>query len=203
MKKSWVALVLMIVAALSGIGILPGIWGVASNVVLQNLDKIPFDEVVDASLDANVIRIVDGDTIEVDLVPPGDKPEMLRLIGVDTPETVHPAMPVQFFGPESTQFTKNMCLGQSVRLYLQKDGPERGKYGRLLVYVELTGGKILNEEIISQGFGYSYTKYPHAKSADYGILQDEAQIAKRGLWAGVKFEDLPVWLRKSNPDILK
>lgn len=202
-NKFWVTMACLVVGILAGLGIIPGSWGLVSNVVLDNLDKV---EVTESEFDgclANVIRVIDGDTIEVELVTSPEHQETLRLIGVDTPETVHPQMPVQFFGPEATQYTKNMCLGKTVKLHLQKNGPERGNYGRLLVYVELSPEVILNESIIKDGFGYSYTKCPHEHLGRYNTLQVDAINARRGLWATVKFNDLPAWLRKSDPDILK
>ncbi|MCK5565384.1 MAG: thermonuclease family protein [Planctomycetes bacterium] len=202
-KKTLVKLACTVVLVLVGLGIVPGGWGVISNVVLEELNKTVPAEICDAPIYADVVRVVDGDTIEVEVYGVGGDKEMLRLIGVDTPETVHPSLPVQFYGPEATQFTKNLCLNSAVALHVQKDGPLRGKYGRLLVYVELSEGRFLNEEIIKRGFGYSYTKYPHAKTDYYNQLQSEAQKGRRGLWGSVKFEDLPGWLRESDPDILK
>lgn len=204
MRHKWIiGLVLSVVAALASFGVVPAFWGIGANVVLNELEKIPVEDVADAVLNGEVVRVVDGDTIEVRISQADGELEMLRLIGVDTPETKHPGMPIQFYGPEATQFTKNLCLGQNVILHVQEDGPDRGKYGRLLVYVELPTGEILNEKIISDGFGYSYTKYPHAEADKYNKLQLSAIQGKRGLWGDVKFSDLPEWLRKSNPDILK
>lgn len=202
-NKFWLRLIALIVGVAATVGFLPGWLGLASNVVLSELDKVPLVAEAFDPYRVQVLRIVDGDTIEVSMPSPGGEVEMLRLIGVDTPETVHPRLPVQFFGPEATQFVTNVCDGESVTLHFQKEGPRRGAYGRLLVYVELPGGKILNEEIIRHGFGYSYTKYPHEKTAEYNLLQAEARAAGRGLWASVKFEDLPGWLREADPDILK
>ncbi len=202
-NKFWLKLILLVVGIAATVGVLPAWLGLASNVVINELDKLPVTPETFDSRVADVIRIVDGDTIEVVMVSDPHETELLRLLGVDTPETVHPSLPIQFFGPEATQFTKNMCLGVPVILHLQKDGPERGTYGRLLVYVELPDGKVLNEVIIENGFGYSYTKYPHEYTARYNALQLDAVNAKRGLWATVKFNDLPGWLRKSNPDVLK
>ncbi|MCK5565504.1 MAG: thermonuclease family protein [Planctomycetes bacterium] len=198
-----VKVLVTLVSIAAAFGIIPAVWGPVTAVVLDQLENVPVENVTDTQMYAVVERVIDGDTIEVTMQTPESKLEMLRLIGVDTPETKHPRMPVQFFGPEATQFTKNLCLGSQVVLQLQKDGPDRGRYGRLLVYVRLNDGKILNEEIIKHGLGYSYTKYPHEKTELYNQLQKTAQDEKRGLWGSVKFEDLPDWLRKSNPDILK
>ena len=202
-KHLFIKIACLVMTIMAGMGVVHKGWGLAANVVLEELDKVEKNPTDFSAVLADVVRVVDGDTIEVSLYGTGGDKEMLRLIGVDTPETVHPRMPVQFYGPEATQFTKNMCSGTTVKLHYQKQGPSRGNYGRLLVYVELAGGAILNEEIISNGFGYSYTKYPHEKTAEYNQLQHAAQASEVGLWGSVKFEDLPDWLRKSNPDILK
>ena len=77
-------------------------------------------------------RVVDGDTIIIII---DDKNERVRLIGVDTPEIVHPEKPVEFFGQEATAFTKSMVEGKKVRL--EYDQEKRDKYGRLLAYVYL------------------------------------------------------------------
>ncbi|MCK5607162.1 thermonuclease family protein [Candidatus Pacearchaeota archaeon] len=198
----WVRIICVVAAVAAGLGLIPIGWGVASDIVLSELSKVDTSNGDYEMLLADVVRVVDGDTISVEVYGSGGGKEMLRLIGVDTPETVHPQLPIQFFGPEATQFVKNMCLGSSVKLHLQKDGPSRGKYGRLLVYVELPSGNILNEEIIKEGFGYSYTKYPHEHTARYNSLQLEAKESGRGLWGSVEFSDLPDWLRESNPDVL-
>ncbi len=201
-RKLLTRILLVILGVLATVGIVPAWLGLASNVVLDELDKVPVSEKTFDYYSAEVVRVIDGDTIEVKMLEPPEALEVLRLIGVDTPETVHPRMPVQFFGPEATEFTKSQCIGNVVRLHLQKKGPRRGSYGRLLVYVLLPGGSILNEEIIKTGHGYSYTKYPHEFTDKYNALEVEARVLKRGLWATVKFEDLPPWLRESRPGVL-
>lgn len=202
--KNWLlSLGLFVMLLLSGTGVINKGWGIAAQAVFDNLDDRQVEKSDFSGCSGVVVDVVDGDTIKVDIVGPLYSIETCRLIGVDTPETKHPRMPVQFFGPEATQFVKNMCEGKTVKLYLPSDGEIRGKYGRLLVYVELLNGNILNEMIVENGFGYSYTKYKHSKTGLYNKLQKDARSRKRGLWASVKFDDLPAWLRKSNPDILK
>lgn len=80
--------------------------------------------------EATVTRVVDRDTIEVNLA---GKKYKLRLVGVDTPETVHPSKPVEFYGLEASNYTKSQLTGK--KIYLQKDVSETDKYGRLLRYV--------------------------------------------------------------------
>ena len=88
-------------------------------------------------------------------------PETVRLIGVDTPETKDPRKPVELFGKEASQFTASLLKGQRVRLEIQTVPTSRDRYGRLLAYVFRESDNLLvNKEIIRQGYGHAYTKYP-------------------------------------------
>jgi len=122
-------------------------------------------------------RVVDGDTILIEI---DGKEERIRLIGVDTPETVHPEKPVEYFGKEASEFTKNMAEGKSVRLEFDLD--KRDKYGRLLAYVYLEDGTFLNAEIIKQGYGFAYTRFPFKYLDDFRQYEKEAREGGRGLW---------------------
>lgn len=121
-----------------------------------------------------VIRVVDGDTIVLD----GN--EKIRLIGVDTPETVHPQKPVEYFGKEASAFTKKMVEGKQVRL--EYDWQRQDKYGRTLAYVFLEDGTFINAEIIKQGYGFAYTKYPFKYLEEFRKYEKEAKENNRGLW---------------------
>jgi len=101
------------------------------------------------------IEVVDGDTIKVEYQ---GRVEKVRLIGVDTPETVHPNKPVEYFGREASAFTRSLAEGKDVTL--EFDWQKRDKYGRLLAYVYLPDGTMLNKKLIEQGYGHAYTKYP-------------------------------------------
>ena len=96
-------------------------------------------------------RVVDGDTIVL------SNSEKVRLIGVDTPETVRPNTPVEYFGKEASAFTKQMVEGKQVKL--EYDWQQRDKYGRLLAYVYLIDGTFINAEIIKQSYGHAYTVF--------------------------------------------
>ena len=126
---------------------------------------------------ATCIRAVDGDTIIVNIA--GQK-ERVRLIGVDTPETKHPRKPVQRYGKEAYNFTWRMAEGKKVRL--EFDQNQRDRYKRLLAYVFLEDGTFLNAEIIKQGYGYVYTKFPFKYMNEFRNYEREARIRKRGLW---------------------
>ena len=122
-----------------------------------------------------VSRVIDGDTIVVEEIG------TVRLIGVDTPETVDPRRPVQYFGKEASAFTRTMAQGRHVRLEYDVDRTDR--YGRTLAYVYLPDGTLLNGEIIRQGYGFAYTRFPFRLIEQFRALEREAREAERGLWA--------------------
>lgn len=122
-----------------------------------------------------VTRVVDGDTLIVQGVG------RVRLIGVDTPETVDPRRPVQYFGKEASEFTHRMAEGKVVRL--EFDAERKDRFGRTLAYVYLPDGTFLNAEIVKQGYGHAYTQFPFMYSAEFLGYEREAREASLGLWA--------------------
>jgi len=128
---------------------------------------------------ATVVRVVDGDTLVVSIA---GHEERVRLIGVDTPETVHPQKPVEYFGKEASAFTTRMAEEAVVRLEADPLNADRDKYNHLLRYVYVPDGKLLNAEIIAQGYGFAYTNYPFSKMEEFRRLEREAREAGRGLW---------------------
>jgi len=125
-------------------------------------------------------RVVDGDTLVL------ENGERVRLIGVDTPETKHPNKPVQRFGKEATAFTQKMVQGKSVRVEFEQGYAPTGhkdKYGRTLAYVFLEDGTFLNAEIVKQGYGHAYTRFPFRYLKEFRQLEREAREQGKGLWA--------------------
>lgn len=139
---------------------------------------------------ALVERVMDGDTVNV---RHQGESYPVRLIGVDTPETSHPLKPVQYFAEEATRFTRALVEGKVVRL--EFDWQRRDKYDRLLAYVYLPDGRMLNAEIIKQGFGFAYVKYPFKHLEAFRHLESEARSEGRGLWRGEGFEEVR-WLEQ-------
>lgn len=145
--------------------------------------QVPSGEV---SIEANkvyyrVIKIVDGDTIDVDI---DGKVERLRLIGINTPETVDPRRPVECFGKEASEKAKELLSGEEVELESDSTQGDRDKYGRLLRYVRTKEGFFYNLEIIKQGYAYEYTyDLPYKYQKEFKAAQNEARNANRGLWA--------------------
>src|ERR1700754_3750132 len=106
------------------------------------------------------VRAVDGDTLEVRL-DDGDV-ETVRLIGVDTPETVKPDTPVQCFGPQASAFEHEHVEGRRVRL--PTGGEPRDYYGRLLAYVWIDG-RFLEAELLRRGLARVLTFHPNDRFA--------------------------------------
>ena len=126
---------------------------------------------------ATVTRVVDGDTIEVTF---GGKILDVRLIGIDTPETVHPTEPVGCYGPAASKFTTDQLAGERVRLEL--DVERRDQYGRTLAYVWL-GEELFNETLVARGFAQVSTYPPNVKYVDrFLAAQRDARSHERGLW---------------------
>lgn len=132
-----------------------------------------------AGEEARVTRVVDGDTLKVTI---GGRVETVRLIGVDTPETVHPTKPVERFGKEASAFTRRAAGGRTVRLESDPANTDRDRYGRLLRYVFLPDGTHLNAAIIAQGYGHAYTRFPFARMEEFRALEKQAREAGLGLW---------------------
>lgn len=147
----------------------------------------PLDRSIHAADNSSrkVFRVIDGDTL---ILSPNEK---VRLIGVDTPETKHPKKPIECFGREATEFTTRIAAGKMVSLRLDEVNAVVGhkdKYGRTLGYVYLEDGTFLNAEIIRQGFGHAYTRFPFRYLEKFTALQREARERGVGLWSGCRRE---------------
>lgn len=139
---------------------------------------------------AKVTKVVDGDTINVQI---NGKDYKVRMIGVDTPETVHPSKPVQFYGREASDYTKKNLTDKTV--YLQKDVSDTDKYGRLLRYVwtaapssdnpseEEIIESMYNANLVKNGYAHAYTYQPNSRYSDlFSKLQSSAREKNIGLW---------------------
>lgn len=130
-----------------------------------------------------VTHFIDGDTIAVNM---DGKEEKVRFIGVDTPETHKPNTPVQCYGPAAAAYTKNRIGLQRVRLEADSLNTNRDRYNRLLRYVYLPDGTLINQQLISNGYGFYYPYFPFSKSKDFAAAQASAQDAHKGLWGNCK-----------------
>jgi micrococcal nuclease len=126
---------------------------------------------------AQVVRVVDGDTIEVML---NGQRKTIRYVLVNTPETVDPRKPVECYGKEASNANKAMVDGKTV--YLEKDVSETDTFGRLLRYVFTPDG-FVEAELIKGGYAQVATYPPDVKYEQYlRGLEQEARTASRGLW---------------------
>jgi micrococcal nuclease len=130
----------------------------------------------------SVVRVIDGDTIVV-LV--GGKNETVRLLGINTPETVDPRKSVECFGPEASEETKSLLNNRQVLLQNDPTQSDRDKYGRLLRYIFRDDGLFVDEYLVKEGFAYEYTYLgaSYKYQAEFKADQKNAKLAGLGLWA--------------------
>ena len=126
-----------------------------------------------------VANFIDGDTLEVNM---SGTIERIRFIGLDTPEKNHPKKPVQCFAKAASQHLEELIGDQPVRLEADPTNQNRDRYDRLLRYVYLQDGTLLNAKQIEDGYGFAYTAFPFEKMDEFRTLEDEARQAGRGLW---------------------
>jgi micrococcal nuclease len=129
-----------------------------------------------------VVRVVDGDTLDV-AAPDGDSPvTRIRLWGIDTPELSRSATtPNEPFADEATDFARQLLDGQQVRLILEPHD-QRDKYGRLLAYVQLPDGTLFNERLLAAGLARYEDRFSHRHMQRFAMLELQARNEKVGLW---------------------
>ncbi len=138
------------------------------------------------AVEATVTRVIDGDTIEVEL---DGQIYKVRYIGIDTPETVDPQKPVECFGKEAAERNRQLVAGRVVRL--EKDVSETDQYRRLLRYVWVDG-RMVNQVLVEEGYAMVSTYPPDVKYAElFASLQTQAREAGRGLWGAACLSPTP------------
>jgi len=133
-------------------------------------------------------RVVDGTTIIV------ESGEEVRLMGVDSLETVHPTQPAGYVRNEARAFTLRMVEGKGIRL--EYDLQEQDQSGRRLAYVYLEDGTFLNAAIIKEGYGRTDTTLPFKYREQFSQYEKEAREQKRGLWAEAREKKEPRYTRE-------
>lgn len=123
---------------------------------------------------------MDGDTFKVNI----EKHIItVRMLGIDTPETVDPRKPAQCYGQKASDETKRMLVGHAVRLKLNPNREERDKYDRYLAYVYLEDGTFWNEYLLKNGFAREYTfGKPYLFQKEFRNIEQETKREQRGLW---------------------
>src|SRR5215203_4602912 len=155
-------------------------WVICSLLLLAGSLLIVTPALAQTSQTVTVERVVDGDTIEVNPAVSGT--EDVRLLGVDTPETVDPNEPVEPYGPEASAFTKRQLEGKRVTLTFDQEKTDQ--YGRALAYVRISGqGETFNETLLRQGYAQLEIVAPNDSfESSFRQAQDEARQADRGIW---------------------
>ena len=134
------------------------------------------EEAVEFPKEALVVSAVDGDTIDIKV----DKTIMrVRMIGIDTPESVHPEKPVQRFAKEASAYTRLKLLGKNIRLEYEEE--KKDEYGRLLAYV-FFDDLFFNAHLIEEGYAKAFLKFPFRYSGQFRNLQEQAKSEQKGLW---------------------
>ncbi len=142
------------------------------------------------------VNVVDGDTVDIDAADDDYNHTRIRLWGVDTPEVAKSGRGEMFFGPEASDFAKHTLLNRKVRIELQLPRT-RDRYGRVLAYVYLMEtGELFNAVLVAQGYGYADTRFDHPHQAEFVALEQQAHQQRRGLWDGVRVDQMPKWRQK-------
>jgi len=143
----------------------------------QETRTVSINDKVETNI-AKVIRVVDGDTLEVEF---NGKTEKVRLIGVDTPESVHPDVSKNVpEGKTASEFTKSKLEGKEIEL--EFDVQERDQYGRLLAYVWYNG-EMFNKVLLQEGYARVATYPPNVKYVDeFTEIQKVARENNKGFW---------------------
>ena len=147
-----------------------------------------------------VVDVVDGDTIDIDAPDGAERRTRIRLLGIDAPETRSEHAEAMYFGSEAKQSAKELLHGKSIDIYVDAPNPTRDKYGRLLAYVRLPGGKFANEVLLAEGLVYADIRFAHSLFNKYRQLESSARSTAKGLWPGVTPDQLPAWRRQRAED---
>jgi micrococcal nuclease len=134
-----------------------------------------------AAVTAQVTKVVDGDTIDVSF---NSHVQRVRLLGIDTPEVVDPKKPVECFGPEASRETHKLLDGKTVKLEPDLSQDDADQYGRLLRYVFLPDGQMVNLILIQQGYAHQYTfDRPYQYQGQFMVAEQDARQQQVGFWS--------------------
>ncbi|MDE2037945.1 MAG: thermonuclease family protein [Patescibacteria group bacterium] len=135
---------------------------------------------IDPDADYRVSRVVDGDTFKAEVE---GREITVRLLGVNTPETVDPRKAVECYGPEASAETKALLSGRSVRLAFSPEKEHRDRYGRYLLYAYRDDGLLINRSLIEEGYAREYTVgKAYSLHAAFRDAEAAAKAAGKGLW---------------------
>jgi micrococcal nuclease len=169
-QRSTISLIIFLISALVYFGQTHGWFGAAAKTAQVNQPGL-----------YSIDHYVDGDTIAVNM---NGTVETIRFIGADTPETHKPNTPVQCYGPAAAAYTQSRIktAGGKVRLQSDEESTNRDRYNRLLRYVYLPDGTLMEQALIQNGYAFYYPYFPFTKSAEFKSYEDSAIAAHKGLW---------------------
>ncbi len=142
-----------------------------------------------------VVYVNDGDTITIRA---NNREDKVRFIGIDTPEKDHPSRPVQCYSYAATKYLEELIGGNDVKLVADPTNNNRDRYDRLLRYVYLPDGTLLNAKMVEEGYAFAYTSFPVTKMDEFMELETQAREANRGLWSACEIEQKDGYLN-TNP----
>lgn len=168
-KYVWMVVVLVYLVVTGQIGA----------IIPQTTKPIPTESPVVVADEYRVLRVVDGDTL---VVMGTDGEHKVRIIGINTPETVDPRRQVECFGKEASNYAKSLLVGKAVKLTADPTQTATDKYGRWLRYVEVDGVDV-GRAMIAGGYAYEYTyDSDYQRAADYRLAARTARQNSAGLW---------------------
>lgn len=129
-----------------------------------------------------VAEVIDGDTVDLAIGDGERATTRVRLWGINAPERAREGREAQPLAEEATQRTRDLVHGQWVTVSLQPHRL-RGRYGRLLAYLTLADGTVLNEQLLIEGLARADGRWPHRDLNRYTQLEAQAQYERRGFWA--------------------
>jgi micrococcal nuclease len=142
--------------------------------------------------DARIVAVNDGDTVTIVM---NNRKYRTRLIGIDAPE-----MGQEPWGRKAREHLRTLLKGYRWRVSLEEDVEQRDKYNRLLVYLWLTDGEMLNERMLRDGYAVLFTIQLNSKYAEwFRKAQQSAQESKRGIWGPDGLKEKPLDYKKTHP----
>lgn len=143
------------------------------------------------NVSVSVVEVIDGDTLEIRYL--NNSLDTVRLLGVDTPEVYSENDPSEFegissasylrtWGYKASNYTKALLINETITLSFDKESDKRGYFGRLLAYVVLENGSVLNELLIKKGYARVYEAGEFSKEINYLEIEERARENYRGLW---------------------
>jgi len=177
---SLLGLVLGVLAGCQGLEDIGGRAGRApADLATSEAERAAWPDAPKDAISAKVVRVSDGDTFVATV---NGRRERIRVIGVDTPESVAPNQPVEPYSKEASDFAKHYLDGETVRLV--GDAEPRDRYGRMLAYVWLEDGTFWNALLVAEGYAQQLTIPPNVTYERlFRRLVSEARREDRGLWS--------------------